>query len=392
MRCFLAVFLALFLLTKVNGQNLHSQSNAASILDESGTTTGWMGTAQITSSAETLFQGNFSIRVASTATNGRMCAYTFTAVIGQSYDISIWARAGTQNFQPAFANWTGFQGFATTVINGLNWTQYNWTVTATATAPIIRIYTSPNSGGTTGDTVFFDSVSILQAGSADSQPPSAVTTLFSSNTTSNGTTLNWQPSTDNVGVTGYDIFQNGTQIGSSANTNFQVTGLTPTTTYTFTAFARDVAGNFSTQGNTANVTTQQGGFTDYTSLNANLSTVDWRGRDLFAIRNVGIGTTNTQGHRLAVAGSIVAEEIRVELQSNWPDYVFENGYDLPTLEDIQETIKTNGRLPGIPSASEVEINGILVGDMISKLLQKIEELTLYTIEQENRLNKLERDK
>ncbi len=103
--------------------------------------------------------------------------------------------------------------------------------------------------------------------------------------------------------------------------------------------------------------------------------------------NVGIGTANPNGWKLAVNGKIRAKEIKVE--TGWSDFVFESDYDLPTLNEVEQHIKAKGHLKDIPSAKEVEANGILLGEMDSKLLQKIEELTLYTIDQEKRIKNLE---
>lgn len=100
--------------------------------------------------------------------------------------------------------------------------------------------------------------------------------------------------------------------------------------------------------------------------------------------NVGIGTITTGNHKLAVEGSIGAREIKVEA-SGWSDFVFERNYNLPTLLDVENHIKEKGHLKDIPSAKEVEKNGFFLGEMDAKLLQKIEELTLYTIEQEKKL-------
>jgi hypothetical protein len=96
--------------------------------------------------------------------------------------------------------------------------------------------------------------------------------------------------------------------------------------------------------------------------------------------NVGIGTSDTKGYKLAVAGSLIAESVKVKLQGAWPDFVFEKTYKLPSLSDTEKHIKENGHLPGIPSAEDVRANGIELGDMNKKLLQKVEELTLYLIE------------
>lgn len=103
--------------------------------------------------------------------------------------------------------------------------------------------------------------------------------------------------------------------------------------------------------------------------------------------NVGIGTTNPDS-KLAVNGKIHTKEVKVDL-IGWSDFVFKNGYNLPTLKEVENHIKEKGHLKDIPSAKEVEKNGIYLGEMDSKLLQKIEELTLYTIEQEKRLNSIE---
>ncbi|WP_303316699.1 hypothetical protein Q4Q34_07800 [Flavivirga abyssicola] len=108
---------------------------------------------------------------------------------------------------------------------------------------------------------------------------------------------------------------------------------------------------------------------------------------IYFSNNVGIGTVNTGGWELAVNGKIRAKEIKVE--TGWADFVFENTYNLPTLKDVEQHIKEKGHLKDIPSAKEVAENGIFLGEMDSKLLQKIEELTLYTINQEKRIESLE---
>lgn len=102
--------------------------------------------------------------------------------------------------------------------------------------------------------------------------------------------------------------------------------------------------------------------------------------------NIGIGTTNPNGWKLAVNGKIRAKEIKVE--TGWADYVFEENYELPTLKEVENYIRQKGHLKNIPSALEVEKNGIQLGEMNVKLLEKIEELTLYTIAQEKQIQTL----
>ncbi len=92
---------------------------------------------------------------------------------------------------------------------------------------------------------------------------------------------------------------------------------------------------------------------------------------------------------LSVDGRIMCEELKVQNSGNWPDYVFAADYKLPTLSEVENHINTNGHLIGIPSACEVEENGVGVGDMQKKLLEKIEELTLYVISLEKKVNALD---
>lgn len=105
--------------------------------------------------------------------------------------------------------------------------------------------------------------------------------------------------------------------------------------------------------------------------------------------NIGLGTPNPFGWRLAVNGSIRAKEVRVE--TSWADFVFEETYDLPSLDDVEAHIKAKGHLKDIPSAEEVAKNGIYLGEMNSKLLQKIEELTIYLIDM-NKVLKVQSEK
>jgi len=104
------------------------------------------------------------------------------------------------------------------------------------------------------------------------------------------------------------------------------------------------------------------------------------------VGNVGIGTLSPK-EKLSINGKIRAHEIKVET-ANWHDYVFSKNYGLPTLQSVEKYIEQNGYLQEMPSAKEVESNGINVGEMNAKLLKKIEELTLYLIDLDKKVNKL----
>ncbi|MEM8847580.1 MAG: hypothetical protein AAGD17_10810 [Bacteroidota bacterium] len=102
--------------------------------------------------------------------------------------------------------------------------------------------------------------------------------------------------------------------------------------------------------------------------------------------NVGIATDSPDA-KLAVNGNIHTKEVKVDLVG-WPDFVFEKGYHLPTLKEVESHIKEKGHLQNIPNAQEVEKKGVKLGEMNSKLLQKIEELMLYTIQQQKEIESL----
>lgn len=108
--------------------------------------------------------------------------------------------------------------------------------------------------------------------------------------------------------------------------------------------------------------------------------------------NISIGTTavdNTQGVLLTVNGTIHAKEVLVDLNAPLADYVFDTNYTLMPLQQVESYVKENKHLPNVPSATEVKDNGMNMGEMQNKLLQKIEELTLYVIEQQKRIEVLE---
>ena len=98
------------------------------------------------------------------------------------------------------------------------------------------------------------------------------------------------------------------------------------------------------------------------------------------------------GYKLSVNGKVICTELRVAPQASWPDYVFKKDYPLLSIENLQKSIEANGHLPGIPAASEIENNGIAVGEMQTKMMQKIEELTLYIIDLQKQLNTLKNSK
>ena len=105
--------------------------------------------------------------------------------------------------------------------------------------------------------------------------------------------------------------------------------------------------------------------------------------------NVGIGTAYPDS-KLSVKGNIHAQEVKVDLNGAVaPDYVFDVNYKLLTLQQVQEFINKHGHLPNVPSAKEMDEEGLHLKEMNLKLLEKIEELTLYVLKQNERIKILE---
>lgn len=94
-----------------------------------------------------------------------------------------------------------------------------------------------------------------------------------------------------------------------------------------------------------------------------------------------VGTTNgASGYIVSVGGKMICEEVKVSLEGNWPDYVFDKNYDLMPLDELKNNLRENKHLPGLPSAKTIEADGgYHLGEMQKKLLEKVEELTLYVI-------------
>jgi hypothetical protein len=115
--------------------------------------------------------------------------------------------------------------------------------------------------------------------------------------------------------------------------------------------------------------------------------------------HVGINTINTSGYTFNVNGSAVFDGVTIKSFSStnpkgtpWADYVFDKSYQLPSLPSVAAYIRQNGHLPGIPTAAEVEKNGLDIGANQAKLLEKIEQLTLYVIELQRQVDELKSQK
>ena len=107
--------------------------------------------------------------------------------------------------------------------------------------------------------------------------------------------------------------------------------------------------------------------------------------------NIGIGTVSPT-EKLTIKGGLIASKINVKAPENIPDYVFEEDYNLLPLEEVEAYYKVNKHLPGILSEKEIKKSGkVDMGDMQMKLLEKIEELTIYVVEQQKEINAMQKE-
>ncbi len=103
----------------------------------------------------------------------------------------------------------------------------------------------------------------------------------------------------------------------------------------------------------------------------------------------GVSPKFALGYKVSIHGKVACEEVMVDLKGDWPDYVFKEDYPLKTLDEVKAHIEEKGHLPGVPSAKEVKETGVVLGEMNKVLMEKVEELTLYILQQEERIKALE---
>jgi hypothetical protein len=171
-----------------------------------------------------------------------------------------------------------------------------------------------------------------------------------------------------------------------AGTNVTVTG-TGTTANPFTVSANDTS-LYANNGIINQATTVSGNrVVDMNNSNIWFSTANSTSNGKMYLGSTAIYPNTTGNYRLFVEGGILTEKVKVALRSsaNWADYVFANDYKLMPLNEVEAFVKTNKHLPGIDSAEQLAKDGIDVAQMQSKQMEKIEELTLYIIDQDKKI-------
>jgi hypothetical protein len=302
--------------TKASGPNFRSWTpttapvryfpRMASVLTGATTTAGSEITVEALSSVARTLNFRFTVRDNKAGGSGNNSDDAVITVNGTAGPFNITSQNSATTYAGGSSQ-TVTWNVAGTTANGVNaanvdilWSTDNgntWTTLLAGTPNDgSQAVTIPNSTTTTGrimvkgsNHIFFDvnnaNISVnAGSGTPDTVVPTAPT-LAASGTTATTTNLSWSGATDNVGVTGYDVYQGASLIGSTASTTYTVTGLSPATTYSFSVKAKDAAGNASVSSNTVSVTTLSGGTVSYCSSSAS-NTADER------IGNVTFGSIN----------------------------------------------------------------------------------------------------
>ncbi|OKJ05649.1 carbohydrate binding domain-containing protein [Kitasatospora sp. CB01950] len=231
-------------------------ASAANILTnpgfESGTLSGWScsgGTGSVVSTP--VHGGSKALAGAVTAGDTARCAQTVAVQPSTTYTLSSWVRGNYVylGVTGAGSTWTP---------SASDWKQLSVTFTTGAAQTSAEVYLNGWFGQ---GTYYADDVSLdgPGGGPVDTQPPTAPTGLVATATAATQVSLSWGASSDNVGVTGYDVYRNGTPATTVTGTSATVTGLTASTAYTFTVKAHDAAGNVSAASNSLAVTTPSTG-------------------------------------------------------------------------------------------------------------------------------------
>ncbi|MDQ8140707.1 reprolysin-like metallopeptidase [Chryseobacterium sp. CFS15] len=278
----------------------------ASVLTGATTTAGSEITVEALSNVARTYNFRFTVRDNRAGGSGNNSDDAVITVNGTAGPFSV-SSQNTATTYPGGTSQTITWNVAGTTANGVNaanvdilWSTDSgntWTTLLSGTPNDgSQAVVIPNSSTTTGrimvkgsNHIFFDvnnaNITVnAGSGTSDTTPPTTPT-LAASGTTSSSTNLSWSGATDNVAVTGYDVYQGASLVGSTTSTSYTVTSLTPSTTYSFTVKAKDAAGNNSVSSNTVSVTTLAGSTVTYCSATST-NTSDER------IGNVKFGTIN----------------------------------------------------------------------------------------------------
>jgi hypothetical protein len=290
---------------------------------------------------------------------------TAVSYVGGSTQTVTWAVAGTTANGVNCAN----VDILISTNAGTSWT----TLLAATPNDGTQSVTIPNTPGTANrimvkgtNHIFFDVSNAnftITAGSSDTTAPSAPTSLTASGTTYNSTNLSWTASTDNVAVTGYDVYQGTTLLGSTTTaTTYAVTGLSASTAYAFTVKAKDAAGNISAASNTANITTPAAPIS-YCASQGNNTADEKIGRVVFgAIDNTSSGTAGYENFTAQSTNATRGTAYTITVTPSWTGSAYPEGYAVfidynqnGVFTDSGETVWSNTASTTTPVSGSIAI-------------------------------------
>lgn len=197
-------------------------------------------------------------------------------------------------------------------------------------------------------------------------------------------------STYDEGTQAFNPGVNSYTLGSTASGDYSALLINGPNFPTGSSFTRDIVFKFASAGKSIIRAYRGDSWDSYLQFmtTSNLGGIPLVRMHLSGNGNIGIGTT-TPTHLLTVAGGIKCREILIDINSG-ADHVFSSNYNLRSLSEVNAFVMKNKHLPDIPSEKTMQEDGLNVNEFQIKLLQKIEELTLYILQQEERIQHLEK--
>jgi chitodextrinase len=261
--------------------------------------------------------------------------------------LGVWA---TENFNAANPSWTqSYNGMSDVSVTSFDY----WNVSGNnATNKVIA--------STYGRGVFTGTFTANVA--ADTQAPTAPTNLAASAISATGLTLNWSAATDNVAVTGYDVFRGSTKLATVTATTYNVTGLSASTAYTFTVKAKDAAGNVSVASNTVNATTTAPSLNYCTSKGNSVSDEYIQRVQLGTINNTSTGGNGYSDFTSISTNLEKGKSNTITITPKWTGSAYDEGYGVwidynkdGDFSDANETVWTKAKSKTTPVSTSFTV-------------------------------------
>ena len=325
--------------------NVSASSNTVNVTTLPATTTSYC-TAQGNSTADEKI-GRVQVGTINNASTGTAGYEDFTSLStnlskGTAYTITITPSWTGTVYSEGYGVWIDYNGdkdfddagelvwsnaaSKTTPVSGSFTVPTSALTGATRMRVVMRYNTTPSACGAFDYGQVEDYTVNLTTTTADTTAPSTPT-LSASGTTQTSTNLSWTASTDNVGVTGYNVYQGATLLTTVTGTTYNVTGLTASTAYSFTVRARDAAGNLSASSNTVNVTTLANTTVTYCTSQGNNTADERIGRVQFGtINNASTGTAGYENFTAISTNVVRGTSNTITITPTWTGSVYSEGY------------------------------------------------------------------